>query len=304
MKILYLAMMIIFIWQERIKYNSVKGKMVSLFKIFSIFLLLSTNAMAENSITNWIVYYSDKENSQKFREYDLIVLDADYHPDIPPLKTHGKTVLGYISLGEVEHQRYFFNDVKKQNILFHENKYWPGSYFVDVRDKRWAKKVLEEIIPEILLKKFDGLFLDTLDNLGHLERQNPEKYKGMVQAGINLVKAIRLNYPNIKIMMNRGYELLPHLAQTIDYELGESIYTDYNFETKTYQKVETDLYKNQVRILKKAQRKNPNLKIFTLDYWDPEDKETIKQIYSIERENGFLPYVATIELNEIVREPK
>ena len=254
--------------------------------------------------TKWIVYYSDKENSQKFRDYKVIVFDSDYHPEIGPLTTSDKILLGYISIGEVEKQRSYFAEVKKQDILFQENKYWPGSYFVDVRDPRWAKRVLEDLIPKILLKGYNGIFLDTLDNLAELERQDPIEYEGMVEAGVNLVKAIRMHYPEIKIMMNRGYELLPDLAHTIDMELGESIYTDYNFETKTYQRVEEELYQNQVRVLKKAQKKNPKLEIYTLDYWYPEDKEAIKEIYNTERKNGFIPYVSTIELNKIVDEPK
>jgi hypothetical protein len=44
--------------------------------------------------------------------------------------------------------------------------------------------------------------------------------------------------------------------------------------------------------------------VFTLDYWNPEDAAGIRRIYRTERANGFHPYVATIKLDRIVREPR
>jgi hypothetical protein len=86
-------------------------------------------------------------------------------------------------------------------------------------------------------------------------------------------------------------------------ELGESIYTDYNFDTKRYGYVSKGDYHEQVNILHHAQEINPALKVYTLDYWDPKDTKTIASIYKTERANGFIPYVATISLTELVHEP-
>ena len=41
----------------------------------------------------------------------------------------------------------------------------------------------------------------------------------------------------------------------------------------------------------------------SLDYWDPQDTEGIGRIYEEQRKNGFFPYVATIDLKQIIREP-
>lgn len=252
----------------------------------------------------WVVYYSDEAEIGEFAPYSLVVLDSDKHPFLLPFFERGKTVLGYLSLGEVERYRSYFQEVRKEGILLQENKDWKGSYFVDVRDKRWAKRVIEELIPNILHQKFDGLFLDTLDNPEYLENLDPEMYRGMEQAAIDLVKAIRIHYPNIKIMMNRGYGLLPELADTIDMELGESVYADYDFRDGTYKIVNRGDYLKQVVILKRARKTNPHLEVYTLDYWYPNDKEKIKEIYAKERHNGFIPYVATIKLDKIIAEPQ
>ena len=53
-----------------------------------------------------------------------------------------------------------------------------------------------------------------------------------------------------------------------------------------------------------AKQKNPELKIYSLDYADPADDDAIKEIYKTERANGFTPYVATIGLDRIIDEPE
>lgn len=252
----------------------------------------------------WAVYYSDAAPLQAFERYKLLVLDSDQHPPIEPLAERGKMLLGYISLGEVENYRSYYGDVKSEEILFDENPHWKGSYFVDVRSPLWTKRVIEELVPDILRQGFDGLFLDTLDNPPHLERVDPEKYRGMTEAAAVLIRTLRRNYPSIPIMMNRGYELIPHVGNQIDFILGESVYADYDFDKKVYRRVPTALYEEQVRILKAAKTRFPRLRIFTLDYWDPKDRREIADIYRVQRENGFEPYVSTVALDTIVLEPR
>jgi uncharacterized protein (TIGR01370 family) len=256
------------------------------------------------STDKFVIYYASQAPLEAFKSYNLIVLDSDYHPPLLPLMEQGKTLLGYISLGEVEQQRSYFDEVRNDAILLSENQNWKGSFFVDVRGEKWAKRVIEELIPHILAQGFDGVFLDTLDNLPELERVNPVKYKGMTAAAVHLVKAIRLHYPQIKIMINRGYELLPELKDSVNMVLGESVYADYDFSSKNYGKVQNALYQEQVKILQSVKKANPAIEVYTLDYCDQNDRKAIAAIYHEQRKNGFIPYVATIALNEIIEEPK
>jgi len=252
----------------------------------------------------WVVYYSDKANIRQFESFDLLVLDSKYHPALQPLKAQNKKMLGYLSLGEVESHRSYFTEVKNQNMLLMENKFWPGSFFVDLRNPLWTQRVIEDLIPAILHQGFDGIFIDTMDNPGHLERTDPVKYKGMVKAAVNLLRAIKIHYPKVPVMLNRGYELYPKGAQYVEMVLGESIYTDYDFDKKAYKVVKGKDYKLQVKWLKDAKKKKPSLQVFTLDYWDPKDKKGIEQIYKVQRTNGFHPYVSTIKLDTVIQEPR
>lgn len=261
------------------------------------------SAMPKTAISKWVVIYTDKVPLDALLPYKTIVLDSRYHPRLQPLIDRDKQLLGYISVGEVEKFRPYYKAMDEQGLLLGTNKNWPDSRYVDVRDPRWTRRVIEELIPALLHKGFNGIFLDTLDNPAHLEREDPVKFKGMTEAAIRLVKKIRQHYPRIVIMMNRGYEILPKVAKDIDIVLGESVYADYNFKTKTYQRVPTAQYEMQVKWLKAAKAIAPGIRVFTLDYWHADDAEGIERIYRAQRRNGFSPYVATIKLTRVIAEP-
>lgn len=253
--------------------------------------------------TRWAVYYADRAVPKDFSEYALIIFDSDNHPSLAPLKAAGKVVLGYLSLGEVASSRAYYQAVRDEGLLLQENEVWKGSFFVDVRDPRWSKRVLDQLVPGILARGFDGVFLDTLDNPGHVERLDPVKYRGMAAAAVELIRSIHRRYPSAKIMMNRAYDLLPQVERDINYALAESVFTTYDFQTKRYVPVSKPLYEQQVALLKAAKQRRPELQVFTLDYWDPDDQDGIRGIYAEERKNGFNPYVATISLDRLVKEP-
>ncbi len=267
-------------------------------------LLATPSIRADTVPMPWAVYYAADLPPTAFYGYDLLVFESDRHPPLEPLVDRGKKVLGYLSLGEVNENRPYFAEVKNEGLLLNENQNWKASYFVDVRDMRWTRRVIDELVPAILRRGFQGIFIDTLDNPGHLERTDPKAYAGMADAGARLVRTLRRNFPRMTIVLNRGYDILPAVERDIDMVLGESVYADYDFATKTYARVDEPTYRQQVEILQAAARRQPKLKVLTLDYWNPNDAAGIAEIYRIQTANGFSPYVATVELDRLVPGPK
>lgn len=268
-----------------------------------VLALLGRSMPAAAEDERWVVVYSAKPAIEAFRDYRLIVLDSKHHPPIRALLEQRKTVIGYISLGEAENYRDYYKEVEKEGILLDRNPNWPDSRYVDVRDPRWTRRVIEDLIPRLLHQGFQGIFIDTFDNPPELERRDPERFKGMTAAAANLVKAIRRHYPRIYIMLNRAYGILPAVEGQIDAVLGESVFTEIDFENKAYRFTEAKLYRQQVELLQAARRRQPKLMVYTLDYWKPEDMAGIIRIYAEQRKNGFVPYVSVKELDRIFKEP-
>jgi uncharacterized protein (TIGR01370 family) len=250
------------------------------------------------------VYYSNQAPIESFSSYQLLVFDRLHHPQLQPLHEQGKAILGYISVGEIESTSPYFSILKSKGLVLQENKNWKGSYYVDLRNPLWARIIIEEIIPKVLRDGFDGVFLDTLDNSIELERTNHVRNRGMSDAAVHIVEAVRMHYPSIQIMVNRAYPILPSIASNIDMVLGESVLGDYNFDKKTYGRVEPALYQQQVQWLQAAKQYNRKLKIYTLDYANTANASAVAEIYRIQRANGFIPYVASVGLDKVVEEPE
>lgn len=264
---------------------------------------LSRHSNAHTDDLRWAVDYSASGSPSAMLDYDVLVLDADRHPPLDALVETGKSVLGYLSLGEVNDSRHYFSGLKTHGVLLGGNDNWPGSYRIDVRSRIWSKMVLETLIPDLLRQGFSGVFIDTVDTAVYLEQSEPIRHLGMRNAAVELILAIRANYPGITIMLNRGYDILPLVGSSVDIVLGESVYSTYDFSSKTYRRVVEADYHFQRELLRKAKANNPALQVFTLDYWDPSDERGVAEIYELQRRNGFSPYVSVISLDRILTEP-
>ena len=281
-----------------------KFVIIALSLVFSGLLLFSTSAFAKPKHERWAVYYGAELPSDRFMDYQVIAFDSVKHPPLRPLMNRGKTLLGYLSIGEAEEYRHDFREIKQMGALLSENPDWPGHYVVDIRNKQWIKYLIEVKIPEILHKNFDGLILDTLDSPLYLWEKNKRKYKGMDEAAIDLVATIRKHYPNIKIMLNRGFHVLPQVAKHLDMSLAESIMVNYKPNAKEVKYWDEAVTKEYTDIIDHAKKVNTDLKIYALDYWPPEESKELKKIYQKHRDRGYVPYVTTIDLMQETPEPR
>jgi len=233
----------------------------------------------------------------------LLVLEPHHARPIAPLRGPGSILLGYVSFGEVERSRPYFAALEKAGALKAANPNWPDARLADLRHPAWRATVLDRLVPAILALGYDGIFIDTMDNAEAMERQDPVANKGMVAAGVSLIAAVRARFPRTRVMLNRGYALLPEVAPKIDYLLGEAMASRWNFADKRYELLSDSDWAWQAGRLRAAQARNPALTLKTLDYWDPADPRQVAALYARERAAGFNPYVATLALDRLIPEP-
>jgi uncharacterized protein (TIGR01370 family) len=252
---------------------------------------------------HWLAFYGATAEEAVLATYDIVVLDPAFQGSISLIAAGGGRVCGYLSLGEIRMSDSFAAQLDPAALLS-ENPDWPGTRRVDVRHPSWRSLILDIQIPALVAQGFTGLMLDTLDTPPYLEQMEKVSYRGMRAAAIELVASIHTRWPNLMLIMNRGYALLPDLVGQIDAVIAESLMTSTEPRGESSVWVDRPRLDLQLALLEPAMRRDPPLPVLSLDYWNPDDTSTIAEIYRRERELGHHPYVATRSLDLIVPESR
>jgi polysaccharide biosynthesis protein PelA len=263
---------------------------------------VEVNAVVEKPI-HWLAFYGAMAEEAVLATYDIVVLDPAFQGSISLIAAGGGRVCGYLSLGEIRMSDPFAALLDPAALLL-ENPDWPGTRRVDIRHPSWRSLILDVQIPALAAQGFTGLMLDTLDTPPYLEQLDKVRYCGMRAAAIELVASIHSRWPNLMLIMNRGYALLPDLAGQVDAVIAESLMTSSEPRGESFVWVDHQQLDLQLVLLEPATRRNPPLPVLSLDYWNPDDTSTITEIYRRERELGHHPYVATRSLDLIVPESR
>ncbi|MAL17412.1 MAG: hypothetical protein CL670_15790 [Balneola sp.] len=130
---------------------------------------------------------NDFISSVQNTNYDVIVMDAFYGSrvftpqEVEQLrqKENGGTrlVISYMSIGEAEDYRYYWNDEWRQGNpewLVRENPNWKGNFKVQYWNPDWKAIILgneDSYLQLILDAGFDGVYLDIIDGFEFFENQ-------------------------------------------------------------------------------------------------------------------------------------
>jgi cysteinyl-tRNA synthetase len=244
----------------------------------------------------WVSYYSAGQIPQ-LMQFDVVDIDvedgaANYEPqDIAELKSQGKLVVSYLNIGSAEPFRSYWSLVQAYIL-----KKYPGwdEFYMDVSKPGYREVMLKTVVPQILAKGVDGLFLDNVDAGSDIGR--PDVAAGVVE----LVRQIHARYPqalliaqssNLRVLTERGsdgrrfYQYVHGLAR-------EEVSATYQ---GGYHKVPATQSDAMLRTL--AAWRSKGLAVFTLDYAD--SKDLAQYASARARAYGLIPYVGIKELNRI-----
>lgn len=167
-----------------------------------------------------------------------------------------------------------------------QNPHWQ-TYYVDCRVAVWQRKILQQEIPAILQRGFRGLFLDTLD----VQERFPQTRPGVVQ----LVRLIRAMYPQVWLVANRGFSILPQLLPLLDGVMFEAMSSRYEngrylpWSGRDLQWIDTQATWLQTYSNGRA--------LFALDYADPADTSLRQLAQERAARFQFLSFVTTWSLD-------
>lgn len=257
-----------------------------------------------SEVNKWFILLNfdqdDYAVSQKdVQSFEMAILDSDSHPDLS-LFSHKTILIGYLSVGEAESYRYYWDKIKDDDFILDENPNWKDNYFVDIRSEKWMNLIVFDLIPRIIANGFDGIMLDTLDTAEYLEDNFDSKYNGAKKSLVGLIAKIRETYPELLIISNGGLSLMDDIAINLDAALIEDVNMSYDFNNKKYVATPKNDKKYKLSILSSLITKY-QLPVFNIDYVSKVDKKNRRKLLKLNLAQGFKPYLAEKDLNEIYK---
>lgn len=200
-----------------------------------------------------IAFYYGAGEVDRLSRFDMVVLQADFYSpaELALLRERGVRTLGYLSLTE---------DVGPP-APWHRperNPDWGGA-FVHVGDPRWVHHVVDQAV-RAMRKGFHGLFLDTLN----IEYDYPEDLPHLLL----LIAAVREEAGPGYLLANRGFGLLPDLADLVDGVLFESFSARW-VDTESYAPWPDDVLEAHASVAERLL--GLGLDLYALDYADSDE---------------------------------
>jgi len=231
---------------------------------------------------------------QQTRDTEMVVLSDDPRIPIRDLP-RGTLRLAYLSVGEADRQRPYWPAVQAQPYLVEANPHWPDNFRVDLRDPAWQRILLEQEIPRLLERGFQGLMLDTIDTAPYLETKDPARYAGARQALRDFVARVRERHPKIALLAN-GTEALQDAAPMADGYVVEGLFATYDFGRHDYRpttEIERSWKLAQINLAQASARRP----VFTIEYASVGDVALARWAAAESAGQGFHPYVTVKDIN-------
>ena len=238
---------------------------------------------------------------------DLIVTDSAPNgqdlrsDDVAKMREPGQARpirLAYISVGEAEDYRSYWNDdwfSRPPQWLGRENPKWKGNYAVRYWDPAWRRVLIgteDSVVDNIIRAGFDGAFLDKTDAFEDWAHEHPEALTDMARLVGDIASAARQKKAGFLIVVQNGGQLLERAdyTATIDGFVREDML--YGIAGDGVQNAPGEIAEaaRQIELARDA-----GLPTFVIEYI--RDKKDIASLRRVASELGFLPLVAERSLS-------
>lgn len=233
------------------------------------------------------IYYSSDIPWQQLQLFDTIIVEPEQVKDQKQIQKLQPALYAYVSLGEVDRYSRYRQAIPKK-WLKTTNDNWDSSV-IDQTQTGWQRFFIDKIITPLWQQGYRNFFLDTIDSY-QLFAKSANSRQQQEAAIIKLIKSIKQRYPKAKIILNRGFEILPQVHSLIDGLLAESLYKSYDAGRRQYVDVPQQERSWLLNELNKA--KQYNLDIYIVDYLPVDQFQQAKSLVEKIALKGFIPYVS------------
>ncbi len=237
---------------------------------------VAMKAVAASPFDMMVIDYSkDGSDDQAFTPGDIARMKVK--PD-----GSRRMVIAYMSIGEAESYRYYWNpdwSENKPSWLLAENPDWKENFSVCYWDPAWQSTFCgnpTSYLDKIIAAGFDGVYLDKCDVFEDLQERNPKVAKArpdlegdMINFVQRLSQYAKSKAPTFAIIMQNAEILLEHeaLREAIDAVAKEALLYGIPGPEKANPKDEIMFAQRALELARNADRT-----VFVVEYLNDEDK--------------------------------
>lgn len=272
--------------RKKIKQTKVLALIFVIVLISGYFLIKDSNTSTFEKNDYGVFLNADASSLKQLKNYDLIVIDAQYFTksDIELLHQNGTKVYTYLNIGSIENFREYYTTYEELTIGRYEH--WDEEKWVDVADPDW-QKFMEQLSQELFEKGVDGFFIDNCDVYYYAPRESIfEGLTAILQNIMTFDKAVIINGGDTYVTEYRErYGAIDHIMTGVN---QESVWSAIDFDKGTFyeQTKETrDYYCNYLEACQAD-----GMDVYLLEYTT--DKKLIQKIKKYCNEHDFHFYVS------------
>lgn len=272
--------------RKKIKQTKVLALIFVIVLISGYFLIKdsSTSTFEENDYG--VFLNADASSLKQLKNYDLIVIDAQYFTksDIELLHQNGTKVYTYLNIGSIENFREYYTTYEKLTIGRYEH--WDEEKWVDVADPDW-QKFMEQLSQELFEKGVDGFFIDNCDVYYYAPRESIfEGLTAILQNIMTFDKAVIINGGDTYVTEYRErYGAIDHIMTGVN---QESVWSAIDFDKGTFYEHTKETRDYYCKYLEACQA--DGMDVYLLEYTT--DKKLIQKIEKYCNEHDFHFYVS------------
>jgi len=241
------------------------------------------------------INYSTRPDDDALLAFDVSILSSDSKVDLAPGQAVGNEFYGYLSLCEIANDATYRQQAESLGVAFPAtNPVWK-SRVADISDPRWHRFVVEVLARNIAAAGFDGFFLDTVDSVALLEAADPTQAKEFRDGLASLLVSLNAKYPEHKILINRGFDFVDNLHESIDGVLVESVLRTYDFSSKEYVAVDAATTATLTERIEDIRQRG--LPVFAVDYLPANATELARATSERLRLLGCTPLITSPDLD-------
>lgn len=236
------------------------------------------------------IFYGARPPVAELAQFDRIILEPDNvtSRELKGMTKGGASAYAYLSVGEVGPHRAFAKNIEAGWILG-ENKIW-NSKVLDMSNPGWAGFLLKRI-DKLVADGYEGLFLDTMDSY-QIYSRTASKRRIQEEAMVSFLASVKSRHPQLKMIANRGFEVLEKGARYLEAVAAESLYASWDNTRQKY--VDVPAADREWLMLKLNEAKtNYGLDVIAIEYAPPSERERALEVARKVASHGFVPWVST-----------